>query len=368
MQLLEVLAPLYRVDVEDSAITPVAGADPERLRRVRIWNFLEPIAVFGAIMGIIWYTRLDDAITWTKPVLGVLLAWVLVLSPIVHWPFEKNLFLRPEQRSFWFYFFECRGLGSPFKYYFGAPGQRPYIITHWKIIAGLLLFQSILFASACITFHQDMLVKLHEQDMTLAGIILHRAALVAGIDLFLLLVLFPFIVRLDNFHRVLRYMFFFALIVVSLTLIGNLLFQLNEPSLRIRYEGDPYMGLRGETAAVRLASLRPFPVGGQWAGYVFWGFLQQLLFLGVFSVQFSRAFDVAHSRVQRALYCLCSGTCFALIHIPNFWLGIVTFIGGMLAALYFIQCRNLFAFGIAHGLGGTLSNKLLPINFSVGPQ
>lgn len=368
MQLPVVLSPLYRVDIEDSAITPIHGADPDRLRRVRIWNFIEPVAVFTTILAIVWYTRLDDNTAWLQPVFTLLLAWVLVLSPIVHWPFEKDLFLRPEQRSFWYYFFECRGLGSPFKYYLGAPGQRPYIIQHWKILLALLIFQDILFASACITFHQDMLIKLNEQHMSTIGIILHRAALIAAIDLFLLFVLFPFIVRLDNFNRVLRYMLFFALIVVTLTLIGNLLFQINEPSLRLRYEGDPYMGLRGETAAARLAALRPFPVGGQWSGYVFWGFLQQLLFLGVFSVQFSRAFDVTNSRTQRALYCLCSGACFALIHIPNFWLGIVTFIGGMLAALYFIQCRNLFAFGIAHGLGGTLSNKLLPINFSVGPQ
>ena len=46
----------------------------------------------------------------------------------------------------------------------------------------------------------------------------------------------------------------------------------------------------------------------------------------------------------------------------------VTFTGGLFGAFFFLQCRNLFAMGIVHGFGGTMFNKLLPINFSVGPS
>lgn len=369
---IKLLLTTVRID-DDSGVLVQEGVLASKVKWIRIWNFVEPCAVYGLILLIIWTSMLDMKIWWVRPSLGVILAWLLVVSPVVHYPFEKDVFISECRRHrwgpFWFWFFECRGLGSPFKYYLPLDGERPYIIKYWKTILGVTLFIDLLFVSACITFSEEIAERFAEQ---LSGGfwqgIWFRAWLILKIDAGLVFIAYPFMLRLDNFAKSLKFMGAFLVFIGLAAVAGNLLFQMNEPSLREVFKNDPYMGLRGAPAAERLARLNVFAIGGQWSGYVFWGFLQQLLFMGIFSVQFCRAFDIGRSRLALSLACLCSATFFGLIHIPNFWLSLVTFLGGLFGSLYSLQCRNLFSLGIVHGFGGTMMNKLLPINFSVGPS
>ena len=359
-----------RID-EDSAILAQTGVvSDRRLRCIRLWNLIEPFAVYGLIMLVVWTSMLDMKLWWVRPSLGALLVWTLVISPCIHYPFERDIFLTDAQKrlGFFFYFFECRGLGSPLRYYLPMHGEKPYAIKYWKTVLTALLLTNILFFCAMIEFNKEIIERYHEHMTTPAQAVLFRIGLLLAIDAALLFVIFPFMLRLDNFWKSLPFMLAFLFLIAAMAISANLLFQANEPALREAFKENPYMSLRGPTAHDRLAQITITGIGGQWSGYVFWGFLQQLLFLGVFSVQFCRAFDVGRSRLQLILACLCSATLFGLIHIPNFWLSLITFTGGSFGSLYAMQCRNLFTRGVVHGFGGTLFNKLLPINFSVGPS
>ncbi len=350
-------------------LQPDCGASDAYIRRVRVWNFIEPYLVFGLMMAAVWISGMDKHVWWFLPSAVVLCAWALILSPIVHYPFEKRLFLTLEQQrwGFAFYFFECRGLGNPIRYYFPMYGEPAYIIKYWKTVLGVLIFINLLFASALITFNKEIGERYAAQMATPGQAIFFRFWLVARIDLALVFVAFPFILRLDNFTTSLKYMSIVLVWVVLIAVIGNLLFSIDEPTLREWMKDSPAMSLRGPTAIERLHSLDVFAVGGQWAGYWFWGFLQQLLFMGIFSTQLCRAFDIGRSRLHLFLACLFSAALFGLVHVPNFWLSVVTWIGGFLGSVYALQCRNLLALGIVHGLGGTMINKLLPISLTVGP-
>lgn len=359
-----------RVDTNSGLLLqPDTGFSSAYIRRIRIWNFIEPYLVFGLMMAVVWVSRLDKHVWWFMPSAIVLVGWALILSPIAHYPFEKKLFLSPEQqqRGFLFYFFECRGLGNPIRYYFPIGGEPPYLVKYWKTILGVFCFINLLFLSALVTFNKEIGERYAAHATTMGQAVFIRFWLLARIDLALVFIGFPFLLRLDNFTMSLKYMGVMAVWIVAIALVGNLLFSINEPALREWMKDNQSMRLCGPTAVERLHGLNVFAVGGQWAGYWFWGFIQQLLFMGIFSTQLCRAFDIGRSRIHLLLACLFSAALFGLVHIPNFWLSVVTWTGGFIGAFYSMQCRNLMSLGIVHGLGGTMSNKLLPINFTVGP-
>ena len=82
-------------------------------------NLIEPFIVYGLILTVMWTSDLNMKDVWMFVEFGILLLWALFLSPWWHYSKlnEKEIFLRPEQRNFWFWFFECRGMGSFKKYY-----------------------------------------------------------------------------------------------------------------------------------------------------------------------------------------------------------------------------------------------------------
>jgi len=99
---------------------------------------------------------------------------------------------------------------------------------------------------------------------------------------------------------------------------------------------------------------------------VTWGWVQQFIFAGYFGVLFGRAFPVERSRADLMKAVFCTSFCFSMVHLPNVWLMVFTFFGGIFGTIFFYQMFNLFALGFSHGFGGSLLNQLTPINFSVG--
>lgn len=193
------------------------------------------------------------------------------------------------------------------------------------------------------------------------------AALFVALNLLWFFVGFPFMLRLDNFTKCLRFIAAFLLGGFIFILLFNLFFQVVLEPFRGALESWHFIRLRGAPAGERLAVLAdPFAIGGQWAGYVTWGWVQQLIFAGYFGVLFSRAFPVDTSRWELTKACLCTATAFCLVHLPNVWLMAFTFMGGFLGTFFFLQTHNLFALGLSQGFSGSLLNKLTPINFSVG--
>ena len=346
---------------------------PQYVAAIRWWNFLEAWGIFAVVMAVVWCEYwLDDDGTQAFRLAVALpaLFWMFILSPLVHYRFEKGVFLRPgqESRGLGLYFWEFRGLGNPLRYYAGRDGARPLLVTHWKTVLGLLVFLSVLYLSAACTFWDEMDVRYGQYyGDTIGSKLLFIAGLFVALNLLWLFVGFPFMVRLDNFTRCLRFIAAFLLAGLVFVLCFNFFFQFVLEPFRAALESWHYIRLRGAPAAERLATLAdPLAIFGQWAGYVTWAWVQQLIFAAYFGVLFSRAFPIDASRRELLKSCLCSATVFSLIHLPNVWLMVFTFAGGFLGTIVFLQTHNIFALAIAHGFSGSLLNKLTPINFSVG--
>ncbi|MGV9171826.1 MAG: CPBP family intramembrane glutamic endopeptidase [Promethearchaeia archaeon] len=370
-KLKQLAEPFKEVNIcEDSGIVLMnEDADADYVKKIRLWNLIEAFMVYGLILLIVWVSMLDTSLWWMWAGLGALLFWTLIFSPLIHYKYEKNVFLTEKQRTrgTWFYVFECRGLGSPKRYYFSEDGEQPYLKKYFKQIISVTVFLDILFIGALIGYDAEASAMLGAVSDNLVAKIFLEIALIALVDFLLIFLAYPVMFRLDNFDGSVKFMIAFILFTIPFILIFNLFFQLVQPALGPVLGDNPYFGFQGDTAAERLLALNLIEVMGQWAGYVFWGWLQQLLFLGVFNTYFARAFEIREKK-QRRYACLCSALFFGLIHLPNFWLSIFTFISGYIWAYFFMQSRNLWAMGIIHGLGGTLLNKLAPINFSVGPS
>ena len=175
-----------------------------------------------------------------------------------------------------------------------------------------------------------------------------------------------FVIRYDNFLHALKV----ALVVCVILCVPLLLF-----ALGIAYATNTPI------------QINPANFIEDFAGYIFYGAAQQLLFASYFGTRFRKAFtptrelpDPAHttSKEERGLWkkrivvSLLSRVIFGLIHIPAWTLMAFTMILGFVISWLYMKDgnRNLIAIGVIHGLGRTMANELFtgaPIKFSVGP-
>jgi hypothetical protein len=101
--------------------------------------------------------------------------------------------------------------------------------------------------------------------------------------------------------------------------------------------------------------------------YCVWGLFQQYVLNGYFVNRFS---DVLpnHPRGVPIL----AGVFFSLAHLPNWFLMMVTLPGGYVCARLYLQRRNLFFLGLAHGVIGFLIYLAVPDTIThhlyVGPK
>ncbi|MCP4760943.1 MAG: CPBP family intramembrane metalloprotease [archaeon] len=356
---------------ERSGIVPIDGADPEKVKKARLLNLIEPIIVYSLILTIVWVTGLDESpFMWIS--FGLILIWILIISPIWHFKSEKELFLKPEERNIWFWLFECRGLGSIRKYFLKTDGKEPNIKKQKKNILSLLTIFAILFIYTLLRYNTEFGDYLniwfpdypkHTDYPTAELFVFVGLFLVICTIPILALILFPVMIRFDTLKNSSKQILFTLAIGVPLILLFNFIFQIF-PELPWIFNQVPNNPV---SAADQLDEFIPLYFMAQFSGYIFWGFIQQLLFLSVFSVQFSRAFDVKTKNGQ--IYAaLCSSLFFGLIHLPQFWLSLFTWISGFIWSIIFLKSRNLFMMGISHGALATLLNQLTPIPFSVGPK
>jgi hypothetical protein len=359
----------------DAGLIARRGVVPEdRLARIRRSYFWEAVGVFLLVMAVVWCEYwLDKAGTKTfRVALGApVMLWMFVLSPLAHCRFDGPVFLQPHQQwnAMGWYFWEFRGLGNPLRYYVGANGQPPLIIKHWRAVAAVMAAMTLLYVSAAFNFSKEIDERYAQHYAAFGGKIGFILFLLCVIDLAWLFLAVPFMVRLDNLARSVRFIVAFMIGTLLLIFLYNLFFQFVLEPHRAALEGWHYIRLRGEPSGERLSALlHPLAIGGQWSGYVTWGWFQQFIFASYFGVLFGRAFPVEQSRAELMKAVLCTAACFSLVHLPNVWLMVFTFTGGIFGTLLFYQMFNLFALGFSHGFGGSLLNQLTPINFSVGPS
>ena len=347
--------------------------DPILLRKVQLINLLEPIVAYAIIIAVMWITRLEET-PFLYGTYGVLLIWLLIVSPYWHFKYlkENEIFLEGANRNLGFWMMEARGFGSPIRYYKGRNGERPWISEYKNEIISVVLILDILFWGAMVTFATEYGEILNDYGFEPTPIIRIGigALLIFAVDLILVFVLFPLMLRLDNFRSGLQGLKFISVVGIIMIVVFNGFFQIFWEDLKLIFGegGNNTFAMRGDPPEQRLQELEIFAVLGQWAGYVFWGYLQQMLFLSIFSTQLSRAFNIRKNPKLMYVVAALSATFFCIIHLPNFWLSMFTFIAGYIWSILFMKNRNLFILGFSHGMLGTLGNKLLPISYNVGPS
>ena len=98
--------------------------------------------------------------------------------------------------------------------------------------------------------------------------------------------------------------------------------------------------------------------------YFGWGLFQQYAVNGFFVNRFME-FSPARAPLLAALL-------FSAAHAPNWFLMLVTFVGGYVSAIVYLGSRNLYFLGLAHGLFGFLLYLVVPDTIShhlyVGPK
>ena len=101
--------------------------------------------------------------------------------------------------------------------------------------------------------------------------------------------------------------------------------------------------------------------------YCLWGLFQQYVLNGYFVNRFSDVL-VNHPRFVP----VAAGVFFSLAHLPNWFLMLVALPGGYFCARIYLQYRNLYFLGLAHGLVGFLIYLAVPDAIShhlyVGPK
>jgi hypothetical protein len=98
--------------------------------------------------------------------------------------------------------------------------------------------------------------------------------------------------------------------------------------------------------------------------YCLWGLFQQYLLNGYFLNRFAETSPAAAPMI--------AALSFSAIHAPNWFLMIVTLLGGFASAKVYLKFRSLYVLGLAHGILGFLLYLCVPDSVShhlyVGPK
>ena len=96
--------------------------------------------------------------------------------------------------------------------------------------------------------------------------------------------------------------------------------------------------------SLRLADVFSWAFARKYVWLFVWGLIQQHVLQAFFN---RRAQDVWGKGFASILV---ATTIFAVLHLPNFWLTIATFLGGLMWTSVYQRIPNLFALALSHGL------------------
>jgi hypothetical protein len=203
--------------------------DPNLLKKVQLINLIEPFIAYAIIIAIMWITRLEET-PFLYGTYGILLIWLLIISPYWHFKYlkESEIFLDGANKNLGFWMMEARGFGSPIRYYKGRNGERPWIVEYKKDIISILLILDILFWGAMVTFakeYGDILIDLGLEATPIIRIGI-GAVLIVVTDLLLVFVLFPLMLRLDNFRSGLQGLKIITIVGILMIVVFNGFFKI----------------------------------------------------------------------------------------------------------------------------------------------
>ena len=276
-----------RVSDDGISVIEECKVDKEQVKKVRRINLIEPFVVYAIALAIVWGTGMDEDNPFLYPSLGVLVFWILFVSPYWHYEKlnEKEIYLRPEQRNLGYWYLECRGLGSPIQYYKKDENGVRGFVKHKDAIGRMLVLWDVLILCLPFAFQDDYaeIVISIFGTATPGYQLLAMVILLIAADIVMVLVMFPIMMRLDNFIEGWDNQLKTSLKVgIPLVFVLNLFFIIFWEDLLVSVGTEGAFGMKGDDPFTRILEFNIFALGGRIAGYVAWGFLQQLLFLSVF--------------------------------------------------------------------------------------
>ena len=344
----------------------------QNLKVIKALNIGEPCIEIALVLLIIWTSMLKVS-WWMISSFLILIIWTLFVSPYIHYHIlnEGPLFLPPEHQNFKYWLFEARGLGNPFKFYERQKDGTFYFMKYgfqigWFIVLLIFLtFGAIIHEEGA--FALDLIGLFGYTSYSLE---LWVCFVLFGVgSILLLFIVLPVFMRLDNFLTTFnKYFLYLSGIALFLIIIMGLQFQILWDFWN-NFLGEGHRwSLKPPTPLKRIQEETFADYFDTWIAYIFWGWLQQMLFLGCFATQLSRGFDTRNSKSGKTYACILSAIFFASMHVPAFWLSFATGIFGYFWAYRFMDMPNMAVFGINHGMLASLVERLLPINFTVGPS
>jgi hypothetical protein len=253
--------------------------------------------------------------------------------------------------------------------------------TEGKIYKVLLFLVIFFFTLGTIGLLNAFETEIMYYNWASMDFILGMVTVVVLFGLFVFLLYFfvlPIAVRLDNFEVVKKDI---AVIMIS-TIVFMSIFAaffdfflpMADASGTPFQHGYPYLSGLDEDASY-LWNNFAFPIyliG--WYGYVWWGFVQQFLFMSYFLRLLYRIFPKSEGFLPAGF----SSLIFGIIHYPDWPLMLFTGVAGLMWAYFWqkkyinkdgkeVRGNNLYIWGMIHGFGGTFVSQLIPISMSVGP-
>ncbi len=166
---------------------------------------------------------------------------------------------------------------------------------------------------------------------------------------------FPFLIRLDDLYESIPDLISIIILGVVFVNLWNGFSEifLTNPRLHWSWTNQDPVALRDAF------NLGDFFTGV--AGYQYWGWIQEFLFLGYF---IWLLYKVTPNRWINATI---SSLLFMMFHWDNIALMLGTAVGGFMWGLWFGKWRNLWILGLMHGFNGSLVDRLIPMSMTVGP-
>ncbi|MHA1149441.1 MAG: CPBP family glutamic-type intramembrane protease [Promethearchaeota archaeon] len=332
------------------SLTNTAG-ELEQETKTRKSNLIEFFAVMTFIMVDLWliaYPAHLLGITWLNTLSIVLLVigalFLLLISPNIH----------KDEFHGW-------GLGTPIDLFHQIKRAE-----QWKkiILLSILLLLIVGLTAAFYIFWTEVadFVGMTEQDAMQLKESSSGMIFIMGLGAIIAFLFATICIRYDNFFSALKTAFIIIIPMAILMLILGPL--INGIDVFLVFNATDFI-------------LNVF-------GYIFWGFIQQLLFSSYFGTRIRKGvgptddLNSIEQKKRRFMVAIINGSFFGLLHIPSWWLLLGTWILGVLLSYAFMRDRNrnLVALGFIHGFLGSMLGWLfssseseggLDIEMSVGP-
>jgi hypothetical protein len=316
--------------------------------KIRLFILGEVMFLYTIVVWTVWYTNLNTNFEWLYIVLFSSLFYLAIVSPFVHHRVDE---LAGRSAPLGSYFWESRGLGSPLAFFIHKANSKSCLRRYPQQVLWTLLA----FTTLYINFIYEKKAWLNIELSILEGNPVITGLLILLVMVFATFVMLSFMNRWDTYGasltRVLK-------IITGGTAVFILL----------------HIALRGLTDLPLTTSMRAaekwdnFSIGtffSFFTGYVFWAWLQQFFFLSIINTYLSRAIDISITRNYHVV-AISTALLFGMIHLPNIWLFVCTFAGGIFLVYAFMSHRNLFVIAIAHAVFAGLYYQLLSFSLSPG--